>query len=42
MDDAKWTTNNEITKPYKQNENNGIDKSPVAVVVTCLPEIGTK
>jgi len=39
MDDAKLTTNNKITKLYKQNENSGIDQliSPVAVVVTCIP-----
>jgi len=32
----KVTTSNKIIKLYKQNENNGIDKSisPVAVVVT--------
>jgi len=36
------TTNNKITKLHKQNENNGINQSPVAVVVTCIPEIGTK
>jgi len=38
----KFITNNKITKLYKQNENNGIDQSLVAVVVMSVPEIGKK